>query len=64
MTNSLRSHIKNDPVHAIFYYGTGVIHYDAMHAIRSQLLQVFPEAKVTIKSDLAGAVKVTCGNAF
>lgn len=52
---ALKANMGETGVSAIWYYGTGVINNDIRDAIEQQLLEIFPNAKVHVRSDLIGA---------
>jgi glucosamine kinase len=53
--------IKNKPVEAVFYYGTGCADPNNVKLIQKAISAVFTEAKVAVTHDLMGAARGLCG---
>jgi glucosamine kinase len=53
--------IKNTPIDAIFFYGTGCSNAENAKSVKKALLNVFPGVKISVDTDLMAAAKAVCG---
>ncbi len=53
--------IKNTPIDAIQYYGTGCANPEQAKKLKSSLKHLFPKTKIIVQDDLTGAAHALCG---
>jgi N-acetylglucosamine kinase-like BadF-type ATPase len=51
-----------EPVEELHYYGTGCANPENAKSVKKALQKVFPEAKVTVNTDLMAAARAVCGH--
>ncbi|RPD51447.1 N-acetylglucosamine kinase [Paracnuella aquatica] len=54
--------IKNKTISGLFYYGTGCANPENAKMIKAVLKGLFPEAKVSVDTDLMAAARAGCGH--
>jgi len=53
--------LKNVPLDAIFFYGTGCANAENAKSVKKALSKVFPGVKASVDTDLMAAAKAVCG---
>src|SRR5687768_15357869 len=60
--NELLPFLKNRPVDAVYYYGTGCSNPANAAMIKKAISTVFTKARVEVSHDLMGAARSLCGD--
>lgn len=53
--------IKNIVVDSIYFYGTGCANPENAKSVKKAISRIFPDAKVTVNTDLMAAARAVCG---
>lgn len=53
--------IKNIAVDSIYFYGTGCANPEHAKSVKKAISRIFPDAKVTVNTDLMAAARAVCG---
>jgi N-acetylglucosamine kinase-like BadF-type ATPase len=63
LVKELLPQLKKEPVHSVFYYGTGCSNPGNVRQVQLALRQVFPNAELLkVDQDLTGAARSLCGH--
>jgi N-acetylglucosamine kinase-like BadF-type ATPase len=54
--------LKDQTVEEVFYYGTGCSNPENAKSVKKALKKVWPDAKVSVQTDLMGAARAVCGD--
>lgn len=60
--NEVAAGLKNRPVEKLFFYGTGCANPANAKSVKKALQAVFPQAHVSVNTDLMAAARALCGH--
>ncbi len=63
LSPAFNGHEASHKAKAVFFYGAGCWDEGRSGKVRIALQRIFPHASITVKHDLLGAARATCGNA-
>ena len=62
LKKDLHPYFNNEGVSLVFFYGSGCSHDDKIMEVESALSDFFPNARISVESDLLGTARALCGS--